>query len=120
MADKDASFHVDSLPFDSDYGDTKIGGMEEMDQVASMHILASEEVNKDTIQVGGTMSSALSLQKWMDINARFSSVNKAHNTNAIKADQVSLTTNAKETGSGRKQDDSRSSSVNKTITITML
>ena len=66
------------------------------------------------------MSSALSLQKWMVINARFSSVNEAHNTTTIKADQVSLTTNAKGTGTGWKQDDSRSSSVNKTITITML
>ncbi|XP_057848475.2 protein PLASTID MOVEMENT IMPAIRED 1-RELATED 1 isoform X2 [Cryptomeria japonica] len=121
MADEDAPYHVDSLPLvDSDNGDTKIGYMAEIDQVASINMLASKEADESTNQVVGTMSSAISFQKWMEINARFSSENGAHTTYAIKADQVSLNTNAKKNDSRRKRDDSRSNCVNKTITITML
>lgn len=125
MADEDAPCYVDPLPsVESNYGNTQKGGGEGlavMEEVASTHKLVSKDSDENPIQAGGILASAISLEKWMELDMGIANeADQKKNTRTNKAAHQDLHVTNSKNNSKRKQNNSRFSCMNETLTIAML
>lgn len=123
MADEDAPCYVDPLPsVEFNYGNThKGGGLAVMDGVASTHKLVFKDSDENPIQTGGILASAISLEKWMELDMAIANeADQNENTHTVKAAHQDLHVPNSKNNSKRKQNNSRFSCLNETLTIAML
>lgn len=124
MADEDAPSYADPLPsVESNYGNTHKGGrgLVVMDEAASTHTLVSKDSDETPIQKGGILASAISLEKWMELDMGIANeADQNEHTHTIKAAHRDLHVTNSKNNSKRKQNSSRFSCMNETLTIAML
>lgn len=124
MADEDAPSYVDPLPWvESNYGNTDKGGrgLVVMDEAASTHMLVSKDSDENPIQTGGILASAISLEKWMELDMGIANeADQNENTHTVKAANRDLHVANSKSNSKKKQNNSRFSCMNETLTIAML